>query len=169
MSDLGYLLLVMAKTQFVFSMQLVKNRHTQLLNTTSKSHWKGTLNRIIVGKDRKPHPHSFFRDGDEKRTVKVKIDGTAGKDNIQARISAGVNDLLVLKSSGSSFTSFIRDEYTRVKGVDDRLFATSVDQIYTFAPIIISPPKDENKPNIVIPALDQAEAGSIWDATIYSG
>ncbi|KAJ3807285.1 hypothetical protein F5876DRAFT_48361 [Lentinula aff. lateritia] len=122
--------------------------------------------RIVVGKDRKPHPHSFFRDGDEKRTVKVKIDGTAGKDKIQARISAGVNDLLVLKSSGSSFTSFIRDEYTRLKGVDDRIFSTSVDQNYTFAPFSISPPKDENKLDIVIPALDQAEAGSVWDATV---
>ncbi|KAJ3874895.1 uricase [Lentinula edodes] len=122
--------------------------------------------RIVVGKDRKPHPHSFFRDGDEKRTVKVEIDGTAGKDKIQARVSAGVNDLLVLKSSGSSFTSFIRDEYTLLKEVDDRIFSTSVDLNYTFAPISISPPKDEKKLDIVIPALDQAEAGSVWDATV---
>ncbi|KAJ3807628.1 uricase [Lentinula lateritia] len=102
--------------------------------------------RIVVGKDRKPHPHSFFRDGDEKRTMKVEIDGTAGKDKIQAHVSAGVNDLLVLKSSGSSFTSFIRDEYTYtlLKEVDDRIFSTSVDLNYTFAPISISPSKDEN-------------------------
>ncbi|KAJ3926486.1 MAG: uricase [Lentinula lateritia] len=122
--------------------------------------------RIVVGKDRKPHPHSFFRDGDEKRTVKVEIDGTAGKDKIQARVSAGVNDLLVLKSSGSSFTSFIRDKYTLLKEVDDRIFSTSIDLNYTFAPISISPPKDEKKLDIVIPALDQAEAGSVWDATV---
>ncbi|KAJ3899078.1 uricase [Lentinula edodes] len=122
--------------------------------------------RIVVRKDRKPHPHSFFRDGDEKRTVKVKIDGTAGKDKIQARARAEVNYLMGLKSSGSSFTSFIRDEYTLLKEVDDRIFSTSVDLNYTFAPIRISPPQDENKLDIVIPALDQAEAGSVWDATV---
>ncbi|KAJ3994663.1 hypothetical protein F5050DRAFT_1834784 [Lentinula boryana] len=124
--------------------------------------------RIVVGKDGKPqpHPHSFFRDGEEKRTVKVQIDGTAGKDKIQAHVSAGINDLLVLKSTGSSFTSFIRDEYTLLKEVDDRIFSTSVDLNYTFAPINISPPRDEKKLDIVIPALDQAKSGSVWDSTV---
>ncbi|KAF8828487.1 hypothetical protein HHX47_DHR3000306 [Lentinula edodes] len=122
--------------------------------------------RIVVGKDRRPHRHSFFRDGDEKRTVKVKVDGTAGKDKIQARARAVVNDLMGLKSSGSSFTSFIRDEYTLLKEVDERIFSTSVDLNYRFAPIRISPPKDEKKLDIVIPAFDQAEAGSVWDATV---
>ncbi|KAJ4471195.1 hypothetical protein C8R41DRAFT_969163 [Lentinula lateritia] len=121
--------------------------------------------RIVVGKDCKPHRHSFFRDGDEKRIVKVEIDGTTGKNKIQARVSAGVNDLLVLKSSGSSFSSSIRDEYSLLKEVDDR-FSTSVDQNYTFAPISISLLKDEDKLVIIIPALDKAKAGSVGDATV---
>ena len=29
--------------------------------------------RISVGKDGKPHPHSFFRDGEEKRTAKAEV------------------------------------------------------------------------------------------------
>ncbi|KAF9064990.1 uricase [Rhodocollybia butyracea] len=99
--------------------------------------------RISVGKDGKPHPHSFLRDGDEKKVVKVEVDATAGKDGIQARVSAGLSDLLVLKSTGSSFTSFIRDEYTLLKEVDDRIFSTSIDLTYTFASISIPPPKDE--------------------------
>ncbi|KAJ4488987.1 hypothetical protein C8J55DRAFT_422733, partial [Lentinula edodes] len=107
-----------------------------------------------------------FRDGDEKRTVKVKIDGTAGKDKIQARARAGVNYLMVLKSSGSSFTSFIPDEYTLLKEVDDRIFSTSVDLNYTFAPIRISPPQNEKKLNIVIPVLNQAKAGSVREVAI---
>ncbi|KAJ3771679.1 uricase [Lentinula raphanica] len=122
--------------------------------------------RIVVGTDG-PHPHSFFRDGDDKRTVKVEIDGTAGKDKLQAHVSAGINGLLVLKSSGSSFTSFIRDEYTLLKEVDDRIFSTSVDLNYTFAPIHISPPKDEKKLDIVAPTLDQAQRGSVWDPTVF--
>ncbi|KAJ3912884.1 uricase, partial [Lentinula edodes] len=103
-----------------------------------------------------------FRDGDEKRTVKVKVDGTAGKDKIQARARAVVNDLMVFRI----FFHIIRDEYTLLKEVDDRIFSTSVDLNYRFTPIRISPPQDENKLDIVIPALDQAEAGSVWDATV---
>ncbi|KAF5373387.1 hypothetical protein D9757_009764 [Collybiopsis confluens] len=122
--------------------------------------------RIFVGKDGKPHPYSFMRDGDEKRIVKAEIDGSAGKHKILGRISGGINDLLVLKSSGSSFTSFIRDEYTLLKEVDDRIFSTSVDLSYTFAPISIPPPKDEKKLDFVAPALDQAEPGSVWDPSV---
>lgn len=122
--------------------------------------------RISVGKDGKPHPHSFIRDGEEKRTAKAEIDATAGKDKIQAHVSAGINDLLVLKSTGSSFTSFIRDEYTLLKEVDDRIFSTSVDLNYTFAPFNVPPPKDEKKLDLIVPALDQAEPGSVWDATV---
>jgi len=122
--------------------------------------------RISVGKDGKPHPHSFLRDGDEKKVVKVEVDATAGKDGIQARVSAGLSDLLVLKSTGSSFTSFIRDEYTLLKEVDDRIFSTSIDLTYTFASISIPRPKDEKKLEFIVPTSDQAAPGSIWDITV---
>lgn len=44
--------------------------------------------------DGKPHNHSFFRDGDEKRTVKITVDGSQGKDRLVGNVSAGINDLL---------------------------------------------------------------------------
>ncbi|KAE9395184.1 uricase [Gymnopus androsaceus JB14] len=124
--------------------------------------------RISVGKDGKPHPHSFIRDGEEKRTAKAEIDATAGKDKIQAHVSAGINDLLVLKSTGSSFTSFIRDEYTLLKEVDDRIFSTSVDLNYTFASFSVPPPKDEKKLDLIVPALDQAEPGKDESASVQA-
>ncbi|KIK50284.1 hypothetical protein GYMLUDRAFT_51307 [Collybiopsis luxurians FD-317 M1] len=122
--------------------------------------------RIPIGKDGKPHPHSFLRDGDEKKVIKVEVDATAGKDKIQARVSAGINDLLVLKSTGSSFTSFIRDEYTLLKEVDDRIFSTSIDLSYTFGPISIPPPKDEKKLDFIAPSPNQEEPGSVWDPLV---
>lgn len=48
--------------------------------------------RITV--DGKAHGHSFLRDGDEKRTVKVQVDGSQGKDKLVGHVSAGINDLL---------------------------------------------------------------------------
>lgn len=44
--------------------------------------------------DGKPHDHSFLRDGDEKRIVKVLVDGGQGKDKLVGNVSAGINDLL---------------------------------------------------------------------------
>lgn len=70
----------------------------------------------------KPHPHSFYRDGAEKRLVNA--DAIEGK-GIEVR--SGISDLLVLKSTGSMFHSFVRDEYTALPEVWDRILSTSVD------------------------------------------
>ena len=43
----------------------------------------------------------------------------------------------VLKSTGSAFENFIRDEHTTLVEVDDRIFSTSVDLKYTFAPFSV--------------------------------
>ena len=80
-----------------------------------------------------PHPHSFVRDGDEKRTVAVTVDASAGKDKIVGTVSSGIRDLLVLKSGGSSFTGFHRDENTTLPEVEDRIFSTSVTLSYDIA------------------------------------
>ncbi|CAE6515996.1 unnamed protein product [Rhizoctonia solani] len=87
-----------------------------------------------------PHKHSFVRDGEEKIVVNVEVDATAGKNKVSAKVDAGIKDLLgelaVLKSSGSAFEGFIRDEYTTLVGksdkkVDDRIFSTSIDLDYS--------------------------------------
>jgi len=78
--------------------------------------------------DGKPHPHSFFRDGAEKRVVQA--DAIEGK-GIEVR--SGISDLLVLKSTGSMFHSFVRDEYTLLPEVYDRILSTSVDAGWKWA------------------------------------
>ena len=76
----------------------------------------------------KPHPHSFFRDGAEKRVVNA--DAIEGKG---IEIRSGVSELLVLKSTGSMFHSFVRDEYTLLPEVYDRILSTSVDAGWKWA------------------------------------
>ncbi|KAF8193447.1 hypothetical protein BJ912DRAFT_1093032 [Pholiota molesta] len=114
------------------------------------------------------HSHAFYRDGDDKRIVKVEVDGTAGKDKLVGKVSAGVSDLLVLKSTGSAFEGFYRDEYTTLTPVNDRIFSTSVDLTYTFADIPLKAPTDEKKFEFVIPLQkgEEGYAGSVWDEEV---
>ncbi|KAH9481928.1 Uricase [Psilocybe cubensis] len=126
--------------------------------------------RIHVAGEESPegHPHSFFRDGDDKRIVKVEVDGSAGKDKLVGKVTAGINDLLVLKSTGSAFENFYRDEYTTLVEVNDRIFSTSVDLSYTFTNIPIAAPTDEKKLDFVIPVQkgETGYAGSVWDEDV---
>ncbi len=64
--------------------------------------------------------HSFVRTGQETRTAVVETDGEA------TTVSAGLSDLVVLKSTGSEFHGFPRDRYTTLAETDDRILATSV-------------------------------------------
>lgn len=71
--------------------------------------------------DGKPHPHSFVRDGEEKRTVEL----VAKRGHISIR--SGVTGLLVLKSTGSQFWGYHKDEYTRLPETWDRILSTEVE------------------------------------------
>lgn len=71
--------------------------------------------------DGKPHPHSFFRDGAETRNVEAVV----RKGGIDIR--SGIVGLLVLKSTGSQFHGFVRDEYTTLPEVWNRILSTDVD------------------------------------------
>lgn len=72
--------------------------------------------------DGKPHPHSFYRDGNETRNVEAKVIKGKGID-----IRSGIVGLLVLKSTGSQFHGFVRDEYTTLPEVWDRILSTDID------------------------------------------
>jgi len=87
--------------------------------------------RIPVGEKGEPHKHSFVRDGNEKIIIKVEVDASAGKDKIKGTISGGLQDLLVLKSSGSAFENFFTDEFTTLIPVSDRILSTAIDYEYT--------------------------------------
>ncbi|KAL8960129.1 MAG: hypothetical protein Q9193_003115 [Seirophora villosa] len=72
--------------------------------------------------DGKPHPHSFLRDGAETRNVEAVATEGKGID-----VRSAIAGLLVLKSTGSAFHGFIRDEYAALQEVNDRILSTEVD------------------------------------------
>ena len=51
-----------------------------------------TLRWARIDVDGKPHPHSFWRDGQEKRTVAVEVD--KGKEGVLVKAEGGIADLL---------------------------------------------------------------------------
>ena len=74
--------------------------------------------RVTVGQQ--DHDHTFVRRGGEVRTVEADVT----RDGL--RLASGLTDLVVLKSTGSEFKGFLRDEYTTLPDADDRILATSL-------------------------------------------
>lgn len=70
------------------------------------------------------HDHSFVRSGGGVRTTVVNVDGRG--DERVAHVVSGIKDLVVLKSTGSEFHGFLKDEYTTLPETDDRILATSL-------------------------------------------
>lgn len=81
--------------------------------------------RMVI--DGKPHPHSFYRDGQETRNVEATV---TKKDGIT--VKSGIAGLTVLKSTGSAFHGFLRDDFTTLGETWDRILSTDVDCGWTW-------------------------------------
>jgi urate oxidase len=84
--------------------------------------------RIFVGGDElRGHDHAFVRRGGEVRTVEVDV------TDDRVVVTSGLTELVVLKSTGSEFTGFLRDDYTTLAEADDRILATSLTASWRWA------------------------------------
>ena len=68
-----------------------------------------------------PHPSAFVRGTGEMQTTTVTYD-----QNGAATVTSGFEGLVVLKTAGSAFTGFIRDNLTTLPESTDRLFGTAM-------------------------------------------
>ncbi len=66
------------------------------------------------------HDHSFVRAGQETRTALVVADGA------ERHVFGGLTGLTVLKTTGSGFTGFPREQYTTLQETTERILATSI-------------------------------------------
>ncbi len=66
------------------------------------------------------HDHSWTRRGPEIRTAAITVDATG------EYVIGGIKDLVLLKSTGSEFHGFLKDEFTILPETDDRIMATSL-------------------------------------------
>jgi|SRR5215210_1901454 len=75
--------------------------------------------------DGRGHEHSFVR-GSGERTALVKGDPGG------SRVEAGIDDLLVLKTTNSGFQGFLRERYTTLPETDDRILATVITASWSY-------------------------------------
>jgi urate oxidase len=80
--------------------------------------------RIIV--EGQPHPHSFLNGGSEKHIA------TIARNRRDTRVTAGIRDLLILKTTDSGFENYIKDPYTTLKETSDRIFSTQCEASWLY-------------------------------------
>jgi urate oxidase len=68
----------------------------------------------------RPHEHAFQRGSGGNRVATVVGDGG------EPQIEAGIDDLLVLKTTASGWEGFLRDRYTSLPETSDRILATII-------------------------------------------
>jgi urate oxidase len=74
-----------------------------------------------VSTDHGEAPDAFVRSGEHNRLASVSVDRAGATE-----VTAGIDDLTVMKTTKSAFAGFDRDQYTTLAEVDDRLMATKV-------------------------------------------
>jgi urate oxidase len=116
-----------ATTPEHFAMELAgfvlgRNAHVATAEVTIES---GMWKRMTV--DGSAHPHAFLHGSNETQTTVV----TRAQGG-EFAVTSGLNHLLILKTTDSSFAGFLRDELTTLKEVDDRLLGTAVEAHWTY-------------------------------------
>ncbi len=64
------------------------------------------------------HPHAYLSSGNEKHTT------TVVKNINGIKVSSGIKDLLILKTTDSGFVGYIKEQYTVLRETTDRILAT---------------------------------------------
>jgi urate oxidase len=82
----------------------------------------------IEGRD---HAHAFAEKGAARPFARIV--GTKIGERVETVVESGIEDLLILKSSGSGFEKFLHDKYTTLAETGDRILATRLKASWTYA------------------------------------
>ena len=74
-----------------------------------------------------PCEHTFVRGSAERRVATVMV------DRRRISVSAGIEGLSVLKTSGSAFAGFLRDRHTTLPETRDRIFASEIEASWRYS------------------------------------
>lgn len=96
-------------------------------------------NRLEVAGE--AHPHAFSSGGAERRIARCELD-QEGRESF----AAGIEGLMVLKTTGSGFESFPRDECTTLPETADRIFATVIEASWRY----VARPRDFGAAHAVV-------------------
>ncbi|KAJ1962023.1 hypothetical protein IWQ62_003665 [Dispira parvispora] len=91
--------------------------------------------RMVI--NNQAHPHSFTQNKGWRRTTQLVATRKAGSEGTSAPwsvvIESGFHDLCVLKTTGSAFSGFVRDQYTTLSETNDRILCTNVQNSWKLA------------------------------------
>jgi urate oxidase len=73
-----------------------------------------------------PHEHAFRRGSGGDRVATVSGDASG------VEVEAGIDGLVVLKTTGSGWEGYLHDEYTSLAETDDRIMATEISARWTY-------------------------------------
>jgi urate oxidase len=76
--------------------------------------------------DGQPHAHSFQAGSEARMFCRLTCDRTT------KTLRSGIRDLVILKSTGSGFENYPKDEFTTLPETADRILATSFSATWTF-------------------------------------
>lgn len=76
------------------------------------------------------HPHAFVSGGGEKRTCECR----RRRSPAAGELRSGIDGLVVVKTTNSAFTGFMRDAFTTLPETTDRIMGTSVSVDWTYTP-----------------------------------
>lgn len=76
-------------------------------------------------------PFAFQQAGGERRTARV----VSTRESVT--VESGVENLVMLKTTKSAFTGYIKDRYTTLKETNDRIFATAVEASWRYSTIAV--------------------------------
>jgi urate oxidase len=74
-----------------------------------------------------PQPHAFVQKNTARAFVQVAC--TRGKSSVES----GIEDLLILKTTGSGFEGYVRDKFTTLPPTKDRIMATKLKATWAYA------------------------------------
>jgi urate oxidase len=72
------------------------------------------------------HAHSFTSGSGEKHIAKIN----ASRD--ETLVESGIQDLIVLKTTGSGFAGYMKDPYTTLPETTDRIFSTAIKAVWRY-------------------------------------
>jgi urate oxidase len=73
-----------------------------------------------------PHPHAFLGTSTERNTCQAVVTVEKAGAEPEGSIECGLEGLVVMKTTESGFSKFLKDDFTTLPEVDDRILATNV-------------------------------------------
>jgi urate oxidase len=125
--------------------------------TISEKAWEHVL---AAGK---PHPSTFVQSSTERQTTKL-----ACSPGEKCTVSSGLENLVIMKTSGSGFEGYIKDSLTTLPPTADRLFGTALGAEWNYTAGKLTFPELRTKVREILVAVFAGHDSKSVQHTLYA-